>query len=114
MNRIQEVFILNLKSARHRRGMSQIELANTCEISQGFLADIEGGKKFPSLNTLEKLCNVLEMRPFEFFLGPEDLAQLEGTRAVVENLEQLRGSLDSEISRAVERLGGNTEKDLPE
>ena len=99
---------------RDRRGMSQIDLANACEISQGFLSDIEGGKKFPSLNTLEKLCNALETRPFEFFVGPEDLHRAEGTRAVVENLEELRGSLNTEINRAVERLGGNTPEDQTE
>jgi len=43
------------------RGLSQKELANEVGVSQGSIASIEGGGKFPRLKNLEKIALVLSV-----------------------------------------------------
>ena len=48
-----------LKSKRKLQGLSQTQLAQQVGITQAFLAEIESGRKRPSIEVLEKLCDRL-------------------------------------------------------
>lgn len=69
---LQKVFISNLKRFRKAKGLSQARLAELCTISAGFVGEIEVGRSFPSVKTLEKFSQILEVKPFEFFVDPDD------------------------------------------
>lgn len=69
---LQKIFIGNLKRFRKSKGLSQAKLAEFCDISAGFVGEIEVGRSFPSVKTLEKFSQVLEVKPFEFFVDPDD------------------------------------------
>ena len=43
----------------HRKGMTQQQLADRCEIRQSNLARIEGGKYATTIDTLSSICAVL-------------------------------------------------------
>lgn len=49
-----------IRALRKARGITQAELACRMGISQAFLGNIERGCRIASLETLVKLCNVLE------------------------------------------------------
>ena len=44
-----------------------MKLADLCNISSGYIGEIESGRKFPSPDMIEKIANVLEIEPYHFF-----------------------------------------------
>lgn len=61
-------FVINkIKKIRTEKGISQLELANIANFSQSFLANVESGKKKPSLLTILRLAEALNVNPREFF-----------------------------------------------
>jgi transcriptional regulator with XRE-family HTH domain len=64
---IQEIFIINLKEYRKLRHFSQLQLAEKCDSSQTYIAEIEVGKKFPSLDMIERIAAALNIESFYLF-----------------------------------------------
>ena len=63
----QELFIINLKDYRKERGVSQTKLAELCESTQAYIAEIEVGKKFPSPNMIERIAAALNLESYVLF-----------------------------------------------
>jgi transcriptional regulator with XRE-family HTH domain len=63
----QELFITNLKDFRKSRKISQAKLAEICESSQAYIAEIEVGKKFPSPEMIERIASALEVESYCLF-----------------------------------------------
>lgn len=51
----------NLKESRQRKGLSQKKLAKLSGVAQSSISEIENGKSFPGVFTLQKLADVLEV-----------------------------------------------------
>ena len=49
-----------IKALRERRSMTQIELAERCDLSRGAIGQFERGLASPSLDTLGRILEVLE------------------------------------------------------
>jgi len=60
-----------IKTIRVRMGVSQMELSLRSNLSQSFIANLEKGKKQPSVLTLIKIADALKVNLQEFF--PETL-----------------------------------------
>ena len=56
-----------IKKFRVQKGLSQIELSLSSGLSQSFLANLEKGKKQPSVFTIIKIANALDMNVQDFF-----------------------------------------------
>ena len=68
----QEAEILKrLKAARENAKMSQLELSYKSGVSQNMITYIETGKSSPTLTTILKLCNALNINPAELFMQTE-------------------------------------------
>jgi predicted transcriptional regulator len=52
-----------LKALRKWRGMTQFDLVAKTDLSQGFLSDLESGKKQGTVETLGKIARALEIDP---------------------------------------------------
>ncbi|WP_415333947.1 helix-turn-helix domain-containing protein [Clostridium perfringens] len=52
-----------LKEIRRKRNISQKCLAQKLGISQSYLSELESKKSIPSISTIKKLSNVLELCP---------------------------------------------------
>jgi transcriptional regulator with XRE-family HTH domain len=63
----QELFIINLKDFRKLRKISQAKLAEICDSSQAYIAEIEVGKKFPSPDMIEKIASALKVESYCLF-----------------------------------------------
>ena len=72
LNETQTTFILNLKKARTKAGLTQAAVAEKCFLSTYYITEIETGRRFPSIDTLQKLCEALDIRPYMLFLSEED------------------------------------------
>ncbi len=53
-----------LRAKRMERGISQEKLADMVKVSQPFIAEIESGRKTPSVEVLLRLCEALEIPLF--------------------------------------------------
>ena len=61
-------FVINkIREIRIEKKISQLELANITNFSQSFLANVESGKKKPSLLTILRIAEALNVNPREFF-----------------------------------------------
>jgi len=64
---IQELFIANLKAYRKLRKISQMQLADLCDSSTGYIGEIETGKRFPSVSMIERIAAALEIESWSLF-----------------------------------------------
>lgn len=62
----------SLKRERERLGMSQLALSYESEVSQNMITYIETGKRTPSLHTILKLCDAMNISPAILF--PQDIS----------------------------------------
>jgi transcriptional regulator with XRE-family HTH domain len=58
---------------REQKGWSQYKLYKLAVIGQTTLSEIESGKKVPTVTTLAKICNALEVSLSDFFSEDETI-----------------------------------------
>jgi transcriptional regulator with XRE-family HTH domain len=79
-----------IKDLRKDKGIKQLQLAESCSITQSYLSNIESNKKEPTLSVLNQICTNLSVPlPIVFFLsmGKEDVA--ENKREIFDTLAPL-------------------------
>lgn len=64
-----------IRTIRKQKKISQMELCLRANMSQGFLTNIETGKKEPSAMTLIRIAEALGVSPRDFF--PENTSNTE-------------------------------------
>ena len=80
--------------AREIRGISQSELADLIQLTQGMLSKIEKGLNKPSEEIFTNICNILEF-PMSFFEQTNNItASLEVKNSFVSFLKSNNGILD--------------------
>ncbi|MGP1439073.1 MAG: helix-turn-helix domain-containing protein [Treponema sp.] len=82
----QELVIKRLRQEREKAGLSQLELALRADVSQNMINYIETGKRTPSLDTLLKICNALNINPAVLFSDSKE----EKEKAKKEILEMIQ------------------------
>ena len=65
--------IERIRKIKKGKKRSQFELATKANFSQSFLANVESGKKKPSVMTIIRIAKALDVNPREFF--PETYPQ---------------------------------------
>ena len=53
-----------IREKRKEKGLSQERLAKLVQVSQPFIAEIESGRKKPSVDVLMRICVVLDISLF--------------------------------------------------
>lgn len=82
-----------IRAIRKQKNISQMELCLRANMSQGFLTNIETGKKEPSAMTLIRIAEALEVSPREFF--PESTNESD---------INVKNEIKSEIMELIARL----------
>lgn len=59
----------HIKKIRKEKKMTQVELSSQADISRSYLADVEAGRYNPSLETLSKLAQALDVEVSTLFKG---------------------------------------------
>jgi transcriptional regulator with XRE-family HTH domain len=80
---LRGVFIANMKRFRKLEGISQMTLAARCDLSLNFVAEIEGGRRFPTVEKIEKIAAALRVEPYLLFMpeaNAEEEKELKTTR----------------------------------
>ena len=73
---IRKIFGSNVKKYRLKKGYTQEKLAELAEISDKVSSPIETGRSFIKLEDMPKLCEVLEVEPFQLFLTNETSGEI--------------------------------------
>jgi transcriptional regulator with XRE-family HTH domain len=63
LNKLDHAFGKTLRKRRLGKLLSQEELAIASNLSRAYISDLEMGKKDPSLFTVFKLANALDLKP---------------------------------------------------
>ena len=64
---LREIVATNLRRLRHAKSMSQEELADRAGINRNYVGMLEREQHSATVHMLEKLAEVLEADPVEFF-----------------------------------------------
>lgn len=67
MSNLSKILGKRIKSLRKDKGWSQEELAHIAKINRSFMGEIERGEKSPTISSLEKITNALEISFEELF-----------------------------------------------
>jgi transcriptional regulator with XRE-family HTH domain len=78
--------IKQVKNIRLEKRISQMELSLRSGLSQGFITDLELGKKQPSLLTILRIAEALEVNPTTFFPGVAAPLNREQVKAQIKAL----------------------------
>ena len=81
--------IEKIKLIRVKKGISQMELSLRSNLSQSFIANIEKGKKQPSVLTLIKIADALNVNPQDFFPEFIDFGSKEQIKEKIHKLIEL-------------------------
>lgn len=69
---MSENFFENLKNARLRKGLSQVQLAEQLGIAKSTYSMYESGKREPNMQTIKKIADILDVSTDEL-LGMDEL-----------------------------------------
>ncbi len=94
---LRAVFINNLKRYRKENKLSQMALAEKCGTSASYIGEIEIGKKFPSVEMVQKFAEALNIKPYKLFMEENDI--------YIANLSpQKRQILVEKLQKSVEEI----------
>ena len=98
MTQVQECLINNIKKYRKLRHLTQEQLAEKTNSSTNYIGTIETGKKFPSLNMIERIAEALEISSLLLFQSEntdyKSFNKNEIKKIIIENLSN---SIDKSI-----------------
>lgn len=101
MKEIKTLFGKRMKELRNNMGLSQNELAEKSNISSKYLSRIEMGQHFPSINTLIKLADALNVELKDFF---EFAHEATSTGELRESLRDLLSEADEDKLRLLVKV----------
>jgi transcriptional regulator with XRE-family HTH domain len=77
--------VSKIREIRKQKSVSQLELAARSNMSQSFLSSVENGKKQPSVLTLLRIANALNVNPKSFFPESKEKSE-EEIKEIIINL----------------------------
>jgi transcriptional regulator with XRE-family HTH domain len=101
---LRHLFVENLKFYRKKEGLSQMALAERCGASLGYIAEIEFGRKFPSVEMVEKIARSLKVEPYQFFkdeTSEEDRERRETTRLLQGLPDRVKREIAAQLLSAI-------------
>ncbi|MDR2719022.1 MAG: helix-turn-helix transcriptional regulator [Treponema sp.] len=103
---LKQIFIQNLKEFRKKEGLSQMKLADYCGTAHSYIGEIEVGRKFPSMDLIEKIATILRIEPYLFFksrTGNSTLNEIEqvNVRMPHSSKKQLQKQVKAHIKKQV-------------
>jgi transcriptional regulator with XRE-family HTH domain len=98
MTNLKRLLAFNIKQSRIKLGLTQTKLAEKADASTQYIAMIELGRKFPSLDLLDRIAAALEIDNLELFTPPP---------FPVENMKKFQktflADLEKEVTKSVKK-----------
>jgi transcriptional regulator with XRE-family HTH domain len=105
MTNLRKLLAFNMKEERRKLGISQAKLAEKADLSTQYVAMIELGRKFPSLEKMELIAAALEIDTPELFSMPPSVekAVLRYSQEILADLEKTVGeTVNAAVAQLVE------------
>ena len=68
----KELLGLKVKEFRKQKKITQEKLSELIAVDNGYISKLEVGQNFPSISTLEKIANALDVELYELFIFTSD------------------------------------------
>ena len=108
MTHIQEVFVKNLRYYRTNAGLSQLAMSEKINLSPNYLNAVENGKNFPSVEVLQKICDVLDVFPYQLFLeNPLFFIGNEESKKIIQITSDLKQRIIAQFDECLEKIAQN-------
>ena len=106
---LKQIFVRNMKEFRKKEGISQMKLAEYLNTSPTYIGEIEVGKKFPSMDMIEKIADILKIKPFLFFIDRTEQSADINTENTYPKLprsmqNEIRKKLNFEINELIKEI----------
>jgi len=102
---LQKILGSNIKKFRKSANLTQEQLAEKIDITQKHLSHIEVGTRFVSAQILEKLSELLQTPPSEFFYSEELNLKYIGKKDLIKELDNIiKEETDASASRIKDRI----------
>jgi len=94
---LQQVFMANLRKRRKQLGFTQEKLAEMCNTDPCYIRQIEIGRRFPSLQYVERIAQALGIAPYRLFYDETDMDNDESFMSA-EQKEKIKSMLRNNAS----------------
>ena len=102
---LKQIFVRNMKEFRKKEGISQMKLAEYLNASPTYIGEIEVGKKFPSMDMIEKIAAILMIKPYHFFIDrTEQNPDINTENAYPKLPRSMQNEIRSELSFSMNEL----------
>ena len=106
---LKQVFVQNLREFRKKEGFSQMKLAEYCNTTTSYIGHIETGLKFPSMDMIEKMAEILRIEPYLFFKkrgGKNDTSDTENIFPLLPNSmkKQISTQIKTQLDRSTNEI----------
>ena len=102
---LKRVFIYNLRNLRKKSGLSQMELSLRCDVSTNYIGEIENGRRFPSVQMIDKIAAVLRIPPYLLFWDEQNKYHRKpASRPNPVIPEEIKQTLVEQVNNTVQKL----------
>jgi transcriptional regulator with XRE-family HTH domain len=99
---LQQIFMANLKKQRKLLGFTQEKLAELCSTDPCYIRQIEIGRRFPSLQYVERIAKALNIAPYRLFFDETNRESTENERLkslYAEQKQKIKSMLVSSVNQ---------------
>lgn len=75
--KLSSIFCKNIKYYRYKKNYSQEKLGELTDLSARYISAIECGRYSPTIDTIEKIANALDIEGYELFKKTNNYDKLE-------------------------------------
>ena len=99
-------FIENMKFYRKQKGISQAQLAEACDVSNGTIGNIECGITKPSFDLILMIANKLGIKPEMLFYTSEspDIPNTASSKLSKEQIKKVKAIFSSAVNNALDEI----------
>jgi transcriptional regulator with XRE-family HTH domain len=88
-----------------KEGLSQMQFAELCGTTASYIGHIETGRKFPSMEMVEKMASVLKIEPYHFFKTPKGDGFNSDTESVFPRLPNaMKNQIKTQIDESMNEV----------
>ena len=81
-----------------------MKLAEYCNTATSYIGDIEIGRRFPSMDMIEKMAHILRIEPYHFFKNRADTSAGSDTENMFPRLPQsMKKQINSQIKTQIDQ-----------
>jgi len=92
-----------------------MKLAEHCETATSYIGDIEIGRRFPSMEMIEKMAQVLRIEPYHFFKNAKDANDNPETETLFPRLpNSMKKQIATQVKTQIDQSTNELIKEISE